>query len=34
MTYWDAKDLPFYDGLAKTFPLADRWSPQRRRRLQ
>ncbi len=25
MTYWDEKDLPFYYGLAKTFPLATRW---------
>jgi phospholipase C len=25
MTYWDAKDLPFYYGLARTFPLATRW---------
>jgi len=25
MTYWDEKDLPFYCGLANTFPLATRW---------
>jgi phospholipase C len=25
MGYWDERDLPFYYGLAKTFPLADRW---------
>jgi len=25
MTYWDENDLPFYHGLAKTFPLATRW---------
>jgi len=25
MTYWDEKDLPFYYGLASTFPLATRW---------
>ena len=25
MGYWGEKDLPFYYGLAKTFPLADRW---------
>jgi phospholipase C len=25
MGYWDAEDLPFYAGLAQTFPLADRW---------
>jgi phospholipase C len=25
MTYWDQQDLPFYYGLAKTFPLATRW---------
>jgi phospholipase C len=25
MTYWDENDLPFYYGLAKTFPLATRW---------
>lgn len=25
MGYWMAQDLPFYAGLAKTFPLADRW---------
>src|SRR5215467_16350739 len=25
MTYWDEEDLPFYYGLAKTFPLATRW---------
>jgi phospholipase C len=25
MTYWDEKDLPFYHGLAKTFPVATRW---------
>jgi phospholipase C len=25
MTYWDEQDLPFYYGLAKTFPLATRW---------
>jgi phospholipase C len=25
MTYWEQKDLPFYYGLAKTFPLATRW---------
>jgi phospholipase C len=25
MTYWDEKDLPFYYGLAQTFPLATRW---------
>jgi phospholipase C len=23
--YWTASDLPFYSGLAETFPLADRW---------
>ncbi len=25
MGYWTERDLPFYHGLAKTFPLADRW---------
>jgi phospholipase C len=25
MTYWSEKDLPFYYGLARTFPVADRW---------
>ena len=25
MGYWDGTDLPFYYGLAKTFPLCDRW---------
>jgi phospholipase C len=25
MGYWTGKDLPFYEGLAKTFPLCDRW---------
>jgi len=25
MTYWDEDDLPFYYGLARTFPLATRW---------
>jgi phospholipase C len=25
MTYWAQKDLPFYYGLASTFPLATRW---------
>ncbi|HEY6624065.1 MAG TPA: alkaline phosphatase family protein [Acidimicrobiales bacterium] len=25
MTYWTEQDLPFYYGLAKTFPLATRW---------
>ena len=25
MSYWTSQDLPFYHGLAKTFPLADRW---------
>ena len=25
MGYWDESDLPFYAGLARTFPLADRW---------
>jgi len=25
MGYWTEQDLPFYYGLAKTFPLADRW---------
>jgi len=25
MTYWSAADLPFYHGLAETFPVADRW---------
>jgi phospholipase C len=25
MTYWTGEDLPFYYGLARTFPLADRW---------
>ncbi len=25
MGYWTARDLPFYAGLASTFPLADRW---------
>jgi phospholipase C len=25
MGYWDERDLPFYYGLARTFPLADRW---------
>ena len=25
MGYWTEADLPFYHGLAKTFPVADRW---------
>jgi phospholipase C len=25
MTYWTGEDLPFYQGLAQTFPLATRW---------
>jgi phospholipase C len=25
MSYWTDQDLPFYHGLARTFPLADRW---------
>ena len=25
MGYWTENDLPFYHGLARTFPLADRW---------
>jgi phospholipase C len=25
MAYWTSEDLPFYHGLARTFPLADRW---------
>jgi len=25
MRYWTEKDVPFYYGLARTFPLADRW---------
>jgi phospholipase C len=25
MGYWTGEDLPFYAGLANTFPLADRW---------
>jgi phospholipase C len=25
MTYWTEQELPFYHGLARTFPLADRW---------
>ena len=25
MTYWTEADLPFYHGLARTFPVADRW---------
>jgi phospholipase C len=25
MGYWTADDLPFYHGLARTFPLADHW---------
>src|SRR5215472_13094361 len=25
MTYWTEEDLPFYYGLARTFPLATRW---------
>jgi phospholipase C len=25
MAYWTSRDLPFYHGLAGTFPLADRW---------
>ena len=25
MGYWTEADLPFYYGLARTFPLADRW---------
>jgi phospholipase C len=25
MGYWDGGDLPFYYGLAQTFPVADRW---------
>ncbi|HLI36519.1 MAG TPA: alkaline phosphatase family protein [Streptosporangiaceae bacterium] len=26
MGYWSERDLPFYYGLARTFPLADHWS--------
>jgi phospholipase C len=25
MAYWTGQDLPFYHGLARTFPLADHW---------
>jgi phospholipase C len=25
MSYWNENDLPFYYGLARTFPIADRW---------
>src|SRR5580698_1178311 len=25
MAYWTDQDLPFYHGLARTFPLADHW---------
>ncbi len=25
MGYWDGEDIPFYYGLAKTFPICDRW---------
>ena len=25
MGYWTEADLPFYHGLARTFPVADRW---------
>jgi phospholipase C len=25
MSYWTGQDLPFYSGLARTFPLATRW---------
>jgi len=25
MGYWDGTDVPFYYGLARTFPLSDRW---------
>ena len=25
MGYWTEADIPFYYGLARTFPLADRW---------
>src|SRR6266571_1906933 len=25
MSYWTEQDLPFYHGLARTFPLADHW---------
>jgi len=25
MGYWDGTDIPFYYGLARTFPLCDRW---------
>lgn len=25
MTYWMPEDLPFYDSLARTFPICDRW---------
>ncbi len=25
MGYWDERDIPFYSGLANTFPLCDRW---------
>jgi phospholipase C len=25
MGYWTERDLPFYHGLARTFPVADRW---------
>jgi phospholipase C len=25
MGYWTEEDLPFYHGLARTFPIADRW---------
>jgi phospholipase C len=25
MGYWEEADLPFYHGLARTFPVADRW---------
>ncbi len=25
MGYWDGADIPFYYGMAKTFPISDRW---------
>ncbi len=25
MGYWTEADLPFYHGLARVFPVADRW---------
>ena len=25
MGYWTDRELPFYYGLARTFPVADRW---------